>query len=73
LKDYYEATKHPVSLKQLQKSVKGTRGKTPTPGVSIFKTWAAYEEEFSYIWNNTFAYNVEESEIYERGVKLMVC
>ena len=70
LKDYYEAIKHPISLKLLLKSVKGTRSKSSSPGISAFKTWAAFEEEFSYIWENTFTYNRDDSLIYARGKEL---
>lgn len=76
MKDYYEATPHPMSLRLLQKIVKGTsstRGKSSSLGTPPFKTWAAFEEEFSYIWKNTFEYNIEDSEIYARGKQLEVC
>jgi len=72
LKDYYRTISYPVSLAQIQKRVKGSRGKNDSSGVSDFKTWAAFEEEFSHIWNNAWHYNEDGSEISERAKQLQV-
>ena len=53
LKDYYQVIPNPMSLKKLQKLVKG----------SEFKSWAAFEEETSTIWKNAWHYNEDGSEI----------
>ncbi|KAH8813171.1 Bromodomain-containing protein-like protein [Xylogone sp. PMI_703] len=63
LKDYYQIIPYPVSLKKLQKRVKGIHGRADATGVSDFKTWAAFEEEASYIWKNAWHYNEDGSEI----------
>ncbi|TAQ87495.1 hypothetical protein B7494_g4197 [Chlorociboria aeruginascens] len=60
LKDYYQVITNPVSLKVLQKRVKGDG-----TGISDFKTWASFEEESSYIWKNAWLYNEDGSEISE--------
>ncbi|POS83779.1 hypothetical protein EPUL_003750, partial [Erysiphe pulchra] len=67
-KDYYGVITHPLALKDLQKAVKGFRAKTP--GVSEFKTWAAFEEEASYIWKNAFLYNEDNSDIFKLALDL---
>ncbi|RFU28365.1 hypothetical protein B7463_g7962, partial [Scytalidium lignicola] len=63
LKDYYQVIPYPVSLKKLQKRVKGIHGRADATGVSDFKTWAAFEEEAGYIWKNAWHYNEDGSEI----------
>ncbi|WQF87301.1 Putative bromodomain-containing protein [Colletotrichum destructivum] len=70
LKDYYRIVKEPISLKKLQKSVKGVKGRNEATGTSEFKTWAAFEETASLLWKNAFFYNEEGSEIYELGQEL---
>jgi hypothetical protein len=75
LKDYYATIQHPLSLKSLQKVVKGvsgSRGRSSSGGGSPFLTWPQFEKEISYIWTNTFEYNMEDSEIYARGKQLEV-
>lgn len=64
--------KEPISLKKLQKSVKGVKGRNEATGTSEFKTWAAFEETASLLWKNAFFYNEEGSEIYELGQELEV-
>ncbi|ESZ99018.1 hypothetical protein SBOR_0552 [Sclerotinia borealis F-4128] len=63
LKDYYQVIPNPHCLKDLQKRVKGTHGKSST-GVSDFKSWAALEEDASLIWKNAYHYNEDGSEIF---------
>ncbi|KAK1981223.1 Bromodomain-containing protein [Colletotrichum cereale] len=70
LKDYYRIVKEPISLKKLQKSVKGVRGRNEATGTSEFKTWATFEETASLLWKNAFFYNEEGSEIYELAQEL---
>ncbi|KAK0391957.1 hypothetical protein NLU13_1455 [Sarocladium strictum] len=65
LKDYYRMISEPLSLRKLQKMVKGTLSRTDTPGVSYFKTWPAFEEKAKLLWENAYYYNEEGSEIYE--------
>lgn len=72
-KDYYEIIEHPVSLKQIQKRVKGVQGKKAATGISDFKHWAAFEEEMSYLWKNAFQYNQDGSDIYILAEDLRVC
>ncbi|KAK2062406.1 Bromodomain-containing protein [Colletotrichum caudatum] len=70
LKDYYRIVKEPISLKKLQKTVKGVRGRNEATGTSEFKNWAAFEETASLLWKNAFFYNEEGSEIYELAQEL---
>ncbi|KAH0444215.1 bromodomain containing protein [Colletotrichum camelliae] len=70
LKDYYRVIKEPISIKKLQKSVKGVRGRNEATGTSEFKNWAAFEESASLLWKNACFYNEEGSEIYELAQEL---
>jgi len=63
LKDYYQVIPYPVSLRKLQKRVKGTHGRNDSNSISDFKTWAAFEEEASHIWKNAWHYNEDGSDI----------
>ncbi|KHJ32582.1 putative bromodomain containing protein [Erysiphe necator] len=67
-KDYYSVINYPLALRDLQKAVKGIRSKTP--GVSEFKTWAAFEEEAAFIWKNAFQYNEDNSDIFKLALDL---
>ncbi|KIW04097.1 hypothetical protein, variant [Verruconis gallopava] len=64
LHDYYQLIKYPVSLKGIQKRVRGKHGKEPATGKSDFQTWDALEEELSYIWKNCREYNEDGSDMY---------
>lgn len=72
LKDYYRVIKEPISIKKLQKSVKGVKGRNEATGTSEFKNWAAFEESASLLWKNACFYNEEGSEIYELAQELKV-
>ena len=63
LKDYYQVITHPVSLKGLQKRVRGNHGRGGSTGVSDFKNWRALEEETEKIWHNAWHYNEDGSDI----------
>ncbi|KAI0178780.1 Bromodomain-containing protein [Hypoxylon sp. FL1284] len=63
LKDYYEIIAEPLSLKKLQKQVRGQRGRGGATYVSDFKNWAAFEDQASLIWKNAYHYNEDGSEI----------
>ena len=54
---------HPISLKGVQKRVRGMHGRNGSSGISDFKTWKAFEEEIEYIWHNAWHYNEDGSEI----------
>ena len=65
LKDYYELIRHPVSLDALRKKVRGIHGKAQIgTGITDFTSWAAFEDEVSYIWRNAREYNEDGSEMY---------
>ncbi|WYZ44233.1 hypothetical protein EsH8_VII_000669 [Colletotrichum jinshuiense] len=70
LKDYYKVVKEPISIKKLQKTVKGVRGRNEATGTSEFKNWGVFEEASSLLWKNAFFYNEEGSEIYELAQEL---
>jgi hypothetical protein len=64
---------HPVSLKGLQKRVRGIHGRNGSTGVSDFKSWKTFEEEAEYIWHNAWHYNEDGSEISNLAKDLEVC
>lgn len=72
LEDYYKYIKHPVSLKSVQKRIRGQHGRDPPTGVSDFKTWDAFEQEVSFIWRNARDYNEDGSDMYNLAGDLEV-
>lgn len=71
-KDYFAVITSPLSLKGLQKLVKGIHGRQAATGVSDFKNWAAFEEKAALLWRNAHFYNEEGSDIYELATELQV-
>lgn len=69
-KDYFAVITQPLSLKGLQKQVKGVHGRQAATGVSDFKGWATFEERASLLWVNAHYYNEEGSPIYELATEL---
>lgn len=45
--------------------VRGIKGRDKPTDLSFFKSWQAFEDEISYIWNNARQYNEDGSEIFE--------
>lgn len=72
LTDYYQLIKNPVSLKGVQKKVKGAVGRNPATGATVLNSWDAFEEEFSYIWRNAQEYNEDGSDIFNLSNELKV-
>lgn len=72
LKDYYKMIQEPLSLKKLQKIVKGVQGRNDATGVSEFKNWAQFAEKAKLLWDNAYYYNEEGSDIYELAQELEV-
>lgn len=72
-KDYFAVITEPLSLKGLQKLVKGIYGRASPTGISEFKSWAAFEEKASLLWNNAHYYNEEGSVIYDLATELKDC
>lgn len=64
LTDYYQVIKYPVSLKAVQKRVRGQHGRAPATHVSDFQSWDALDEELSYVWSNCREYNEDGSDMY---------
>uniref|UniRef100_A0A0B7K5B8 Bromo domain-containing protein n=1 Tax=Bionectria ochroleuca TaxID=29856 RepID=A0A0B7K5B8_BIOOC len=64
LKDYYKMVSDPLSLRKLQKIVKGVQGRGNPTNVSEFKSWAQFEEKAKLLWANAYFYNEEGSDIY---------
>ncbi|KAI1170004.1 Bromodomain-containing protein [Nemania sp. FL0916] len=64
LKDYYEVIAEPLSLRKLQKQVRGQHGRGEATYVSDFKGWAAFEDQASLIWKNAYHYNEDGSDIF---------
>lgn len=73
LKEYFSVITDPLSLRGLQKLVKGIHGRQPPTGVSDFQSWAAFEEKACLLWNNAHYFNEEGSPIYELATQLQVC
>lgn len=72
LKDYYQVIKEPLSLKKLQKLVKGIHGRGERSGVTEYKSWAAFEEKASLLWQNAYFYNEDGSDIADMAKELEV-
>ncbi|RDL33112.1 Bromodomain-containing protein [Venustampulla echinocandica] len=70
LKDYYQVIQHPVSLRSIVGRVKGPSRGADATTPSEFKSWAAFEKEMKYIWNNAWQYNEDGSEISLLAKKL---
>ncbi|KAK4193472.1 Bromodomain-containing protein [Podospora australis] len=69
-KDYFAVITSPLSLKGLQKLVKGIHGRKRSTGISDFKNWAAFEEKASLLWTNAHFYNEEGSVIHTLATEL---
>lgn len=72
LKDYYKMIQEPLSLKKLQKCVKGIQGRNDPTGVSEFKSWSQFDEKTKLLWENAYFYNEEGSDIYTLAQELEV-
>lgn len=78
-RDYYEIIQHPVSLRSIQKKVRGTDSRKNSSKTTAYPTWQSFEEEVSYIWRNAREYNEDGSEIsnlagiLEVGFSLIIC
>ena len=72
LNDYYALIKKPVSLKGIQKRVRGVHGRHETTGQTDFPSWSAFDDEVSLIWRNAREYNEDGSEISVLAGKLEV-
>ncbi|KAI0410174.1 Bromodomain-containing protein [Xylaria palmicola] len=70
LRDYYEVIAEPLSLKKLQKQVRGQHGRLEATYVSDFKGWAAFEDQASLIWKNAYHYNEDGSDIFAMAQEL---
>ncbi|KAJ5728561.1 uncharacterized protein N7483_003069 [Penicillium malachiteum] len=62
-RDYYEIIQYPVSLRSIQKKVRGTDGRKKGTGMTAFPTWQSFADEVSYLWRNAREYNEDGSEI----------
>ena len=60
-------------MKGAQKLVRGIKGRDKPTGVSLFKSWQAFEEEIGQIWDNAREYNEDGSEIFELANTFEVC
>ncbi|KAL8305007.1 hypothetical protein RB597_004041 [Gaeumannomyces tritici] len=70
LKDYYQVIKEPICLKKLHKLVRGIHSRRDKGGKSDFKSWAAFEEKASLLWENAYYYNEDGSEIWQLAKEL---
>ncbi|KAJ5868034.1 hypothetical protein N7534_002587 [Penicillium rubens] len=62
-RDYYEIIQHPVSLRSIQKRVRGTDSRKNSSRTTAYPTWQSFEEEVSYVWRNAREYNEDDSDI----------
>ncbi|QQK45509.1 Bromodomain [Penicillium digitatum] len=62
-RDYYEIIQHPVSLRSIQKRVRGTDSRKNLSKTTAYPTWQSFEEEVSYVWRNAREYNEDDSDI----------
>ena len=72
LRDYYQVIKNPVSLKGVQKRIRGVKGREKPTGVTLFKNWQSLEDEVEVIWSNARLYNEDGSAISELAGELKV-
>jgi hypothetical protein len=72
LTDYYQIIKYPVSLKSVQKKVRGQVGRGPPTGVTEFQSWGSFEHEMNFIWDNAWEYNEDDSDISVTAGELKV-
>ena len=70
--DYYKVIKNPVSLKSVQKAVRGIKGRDKPTNLTFLKSWSAFEEEISHVWGNARTYNEDGSDIYNLAGELEV-
>ncbi|KAM0222756.1 hypothetical protein ACHAPA_001284 [Fusarium lateritium] len=70
LKEYFKVISEPVSIRKLQKMVKGMHARGETTGSSDFKSWASFEEKAKLLWTNAYFFNEEGSEIYSVAQEL---
>lgn len=61
-----------MSLKSAQKAVRGIKGRDPPTGTTFLKSWQAFKEEVSKIWQNARTYNEDGSDISELAGELEV-
>ena len=73
LRDYYQVVKNPVSLKAIQKQVRGIKGREKPTGTSFFKSWQMFEDEMDLLWTNARLYNEDTSDISALAGELEVC
>ncbi|KAL1982309.1 hypothetical protein VTN96DRAFT_1467 [Rasamsonia emersonii] len=62
-KEYYDIIKHPVSLRSIQKQVRGMDGRKPFSKTTAFPTWQSFEDEVEFVWRNAREFNEDDSEI----------
>lgn len=72
LADYYKVIKNPVSLKSVQKAVRGIKGRDKPTNITFLKNWTAFEEEVSRIWDNARTYNEDGSDMSNLAGELEV-
>lgn len=61
-----------MSLSAVQKKVRGVVGREPPTGKTNLKSWKAFEDEVSLIWENARIYNEDGSDIYNVSLELEV-
>lgn len=72
MKDYYQLIDKPMSLRKMRRTVQGMQGRSISTRQTLYKSWAALEEDAKFLWSNAQYYNEEGSEIYELAGELRV-
>ncbi|KAK2818406.1 hypothetical protein FQN49_007931, partial [Arthroderma sp. PD_2] len=65
-KEYYDVIDHPVSLRGILRTVRGTDRRKSTSSKSKpshFRSWRSFADEVSYLWHNARIFNEDESDI----------
>lgn len=61
-----------MSLNGVLKRVKGVVGRNAPTGITNLTSWAAFEEEVSWIWKNARDYNEDGSDLYNLSIEFEV-
>lgn len=64
LTDYYTFIKQPTSLRSIMNKARGRQGKAEATGITVLKSWDAFENEVAKIWDNAREYNEDGSDMF---------
>lgn len=70
--DYYSVIKNPLSLKGIQKKIRGFRSRNDVTGISDYKSWDALAVDVGRIADNAREYNEDGSDLHVLAGELEV-